>query len=54
MYVSTQGIVLHSTKYSDTSIIVKVNIDIGQRDAVGVKKTLKQKVVLDGVNVSDA
>ena len=36
------------------SVVVEVDVDIGQRDTVGIEETLEQQVVLDGVNLRDA
>ena len=37
-----------------TSVVVEVDVDIGQRDAVGVEETLEQQVVLHRVDLRDA
>ena len=37
-----------------TAIIIKVGIDIGKRYTVWIQETLKQKVILDWVDFSDA
>ena len=44
----------HIIKYSRTSVIIKVGIDIGQRDTVGIQESLKQQVILQRVNLGDA
>ena len=35
-------------------VIIKVHIDIRQRDAVGIEETLEKEVILDGVDIGDA
>ena len=41
-------------EHPGASLVVEVNVDVGERDAVGVKKTFEEEVVLEGVNVGDA
>ena len=44
----------HPVEHTTTAIIIEVDIDIGQRDTVGIQETLEQQVILDGVNLRDA
>ena len=37
-----------------TALVVEVDIDIGQRHTLRIEETLKQQVVLDGIDVGDA
>ena len=46
-------LILHPFQHLATSIIIKVGIDIRQRDTVRVQETLKQQVVLQGVYLRD-
>ena len=41
-------------QYRCASIVIKVGVDIGQRDAVRVQEALKQQVILHRVNLGDA
>ncbi len=36
------------------AVIVKVNVDIGERDSVRVEESLEQKVIFDGIHLCDA
>ena len=41
-------------QHSSASIVVKVSINIRQRDAVGIQKTLEQQVIFHRVNLGDS
>ena len=41
-------------QHFSTSVVVEVNVDIGQRDTVGIEETLKKEVVFHGVHHGDA
>ena len=36
------------------SDVIKINIDIGQADAVGIEEPLKQKTVFEWIDIGDA
>ncbi len=44
----------HIAQYVCATVIIEVDVNIGQRDTVRVEETLKQQVILDGVNLRDA
>ncbi len=44
----------HVFQHLIATVIVKVDVDIGQRYTVGVEETFEKEVVLDGVNLGDA
>ena len=43
----------HVIEHSGAAVIIKVGVDIWQRDAVRIKETLKQQVILHRVNFGD-
>ena len=45
--------VLNPFQHTTAAIVVEVGIDIGEGDTVGVEETLKQQVVLQGVDLRD-
>ena len=47
-------LVFHPLENFSAAVVIEVGIDIRQRDTVGVKETLKQQVILDGVYLRDA
>ena len=47
-------LVNHPLQYLLAAILIKVDIDIGHRNTLGVKETLKQQVVLYWVDIGDA
>ena len=47
-------LVCNILQHLGASVIVKVNIDIGQRDAVGIEEALEKEVIFDGVNIGNA
>ena len=47
-------LVHHPLQHLASSVVVKVGVDIGQRDTVGVEESLKQEVVFHGVQFGDA
>ena len=46
--------ICHPLEYTSAAVVVEVDIDIGERNTVGVEKTLEEQVVFDGVDVGDA
>ena len=44
----------HPREYLSTAVVVKIHVDIGQRDAVGIEETFKQEVILYRVHLCDA
>ena len=46
--------ICHPLEYTSAAVIVEVDIDIGERNTVGIEKTLEEQVVFDGVDVGDA
>ena len=44
----------HPLQYLATAFVVEVGVDIRQRDAVGVKETFEEEVILQRVNLGDA
>ena len=44
----------HPVQHAAAAIIVEVHVNIGQRDTVGVEKTLKKEVVFNGIDLRDA
>ena len=41
----------HPTKHITSPVIIKVNINIGQRNTVGIQKTLEQQIIFNRVNL---
>ena len=37
-----------------TAVVIEVNINIGERDTVGVEESFEEEVVFQGVNLRDA
>ena len=46
-------LIFHPFQHASTTIVIKVGIDIGQRDTVWIQETLKQQVVFQWVNLRD-
>ena len=44
---------LNVLEHAVTSVIVKVDVDIGHVDSVRVEESLKEEVILDGVDIGD-
>ena len=44
----------HPVQDASASVVVEVNVDIGERDTVGIQETLEQQVVGDRVDLRDA
>ena len=44
----------HPVQHAAAAIIVKVHVNIGQRDTVGVEETLKKEVIFNGIDLRDA
>ena len=47
-------LVHHPFQHLPPAIIIKVGVDIGQGDTVGIQETLEQQVVFQGINLRDA
>ena len=43
----------HPVQDASASVVVEVNVDIGERDTVGIQETLEQQVVGDRVDLRD-
>ena len=43
----------HIVQYVGTAVLIKIDIDIGQGDTVGIQETLEQQVVLDRVDIGN-
>ena len=46
--------VCHPLKHTPAAVVVEVDVDIGERNTVGIEKTLEEEVVFNGVDVGDA
>ena len=47
-------LVHHPLEHLSTSVVIEVRVDIRQRDTVGIEESLKQQIVLHGVELGDA
>lgn len=43
----------HPTYYLPALVVLEVNVDIGQRNTIGIEKPLEQQVVFQGIDVGD-
>ena len=41
-------------EYRFAAVVIEVNINIGERDTVGVEESFEEEVVFQGVNLRDA
>ena len=53
-YVVGSVFLCYPVQHTAASVVVEVNVDIGQRYTVGVQETFKQQIILDRVNLRDA
>ena len=52
-YIGFAVLLRHPREHLAAPVVIKVYVDIGQRDSVRIEETFKQQIVLDGIYSRD-